>query len=84
MPRYFFQVTNGEQVLDPPNPDGVDLPGDAAARDQAAIIARDLKHAEDGPGDLPGDSWDGWFVRIVDENAQEIDSVSIADAPELS
>ena len=39
MPLYFFQLTDGEQVLD--NHQGLDLPGDAAARDDALALARD-------------------------------------------
>jgi hypothetical protein len=42
MPRYFFHLTDGEQVLD--NHKGIDLPGNAAARDDAVVLARDLKH----------------------------------------
>ena len=44
MPRYFFHLTDGKSVLD--NHKGVDLAGDAAARDDAAVLARDLKHGK--------------------------------------
>ena len=42
MPRYYFHLTDGKQVLN--NHKGIDLPGNAAARDDALALARDLKH----------------------------------------
>jgi hypothetical protein len=48
MPRYYFRLTNGKQVLD--NHKGVDLPGDAAARTDAVTLSRDLKHGAVMPG----------------------------------
>jgi hypothetical protein len=61
MPRYYFRLTNGKQVLD--NHKGVDLPGDAAARTDAVTLARDLKHG----AVMPGWEWTGWFVTIIDQ-----------------
>ena len=48
MPRYYFQLTDGKQVLN--NHQGVDLAGNAAARDDAVVLARDLKHGNAMPG----------------------------------
>jgi hypothetical protein len=42
MPRYYFHLTDGRHVLD--NHKGVDVSGNAAARDDALALARDLKH----------------------------------------
>ena len=42
MPRYYFHLTDGKQVLN--NHKGIDLSGNAAARDDALALARDLKH----------------------------------------
>jgi len=42
MPRYYFHLSNGEQVLN--NHKGIDLAGNAAAREDAMALARDLKH----------------------------------------
>jgi hypothetical protein len=42
MPRYYFLLTDGKHVLN--NHKGIDLPGNAAARDDALALARDLKH----------------------------------------
>jgi hypothetical protein len=73
MPRYYFRLTNGKQVLD--NHKGVDLPGDAAARTDAVTLARDLKHG----AVMPGWEWTGWFVMIIDQQGREVDDVPIAD-----
>ncbi|MGC1925588.1 MAG: hypothetical protein WA706_17460 [Pseudolabrys sp.] len=48
MPRYYFHLTDGKQVLS--NHKGIDLPGDAAAREDALALARDLKHGAVMPG----------------------------------
>ena len=73
MPRYYFHLTNGEQVLD--NHKGLDLPGDAAAREDAVVLARDLKHG----AAMPGWDWAGWFVVIKDQRGNKVDEVPIAD-----
>jgi hypothetical protein len=73
MPRYYFHLTDGKQVLN--NHKGVDLPGNAAARDDAVVLARDLKNG----ASLPGWNWAGWFVRVVNEHGHKLDEVPIAD-----
>jgi hypothetical protein len=73
MPRYFFRLTDGKQVLS--NHKGIDLPGDAAARDDAVVLARDLEHG----AVMPGWDWTGWFVAIVDQQGHKVDEVPIAD-----
>ena len=40
MPRYYSHFTDGKHVLN--NHKGIDLPGNAAARDDALALARDL------------------------------------------
>ena len=72
MPRYYFHLSNGEQVLN--NHKGIDLTGNAAAREDAMALARDLKH-----GAAMRD-WAGWFVTIVDQHGRKVDEVPIADA----
>lgn len=74
MPRYYFHLTNGEQVLN--NHQGLDLPGDAAARDDALALARGLKNG----AVMEGWDWDGWFINIIDERGHKIDELPIADA----
>jgi hypothetical protein len=73
MPRYFFHLTDGKQVLN--NHKGVDLAGNAAARDDAIALARNLRHG----AVMPGFHWDGWFVTIVDAHGLKVDEVSIGD-----
>ena len=71
MPRYYLRITDGKEVLK--NPKGVELAGNAAARDEALLLARQLK---DGKV-MPGRKWDGWFVAIVDQHGHEIEKVPI-------
>jgi hypothetical protein len=62
MPRYYLQLTDGEERLS--NHKGIDLPGNAAARTDALELARGLKHG----AAMPGWDWTGWFVAILDEH----------------
>ena len=71
MPRYYLQITDGSEVLE--NPKGLDLPGNAAARDEALLLASELKAGRL----MPGRQWDGWFVSIVDQQGQPVDTVPI-------
>ena len=68
MPRYYFHLTDGKQVLN--NHTGIDLPGNAAAREDALALARDLEHgwscrAGTGPAGSSS-SWMGTEVPIAD------------------
>ena len=73
MPRYYFHLSDGTKVLN--NHKGIDLSGNAAAREDALVLARDLKHG----AVMPGWDWSGWFVTIVDAHGHKVDEVSIAD-----
>ena len=73
MPRYYFHLTDGKQVLS--NHQGIDLAGPAAARENALILARDLQHGET----MPGWNWSGWQVSVVDEHGKKVDEVPIGD-----
>ena len=73
MARYFFRLTDGNQVLN--NHKGIDLPGPAAAREDAVSLARDLRLGTI----MPGFNWGGWFVLVVDEHGKKIDEVPVAD-----
>ena len=66
MPRYFFHLSDGKQVLN--NHKGIDLSGNAAAREDALVLARDLKHG----AVMPGWDWGGWFVMIVDAHGRKV------------
>jgi hypothetical protein len=76
MPRYYFHLTDGKDVLK--NSKGLELPGNAAAREEAVVLARDLK---DGKV-MPGRKWRGWSVAIIDQHGHRVDSVPIDVAPE--
>jgi hypothetical protein len=76
MPRYYFHLTDGRETLK--NQRGLDLPGNAAAREEAIILARDLKHGKV----MPGRSWAGWLVTVTDEHGHQVESVAIADVPD--
>ena len=76
MPRYYFHITNGQESLD--NSKGMDLPGNAAAREEAVVLASELRHGKV----KPGRSWQGWFVSVVDQHGHKVDSVPIADMPD--
>lgn len=73
MPLYYFRLTDGAQVLD--NQKGIELAGDAAARDDAIAFAHDVKRGVV----MKGWDWNGWFIEIVDANGQKVDQVAIAD-----
>jgi hypothetical protein len=66
VPRYYFHLTDGKQVLN--NHKGIDLSGNAAAREDALALARDLKHG----AVMPGWNWTGWFVAIVDQHGHKV------------
>jgi uncharacterized protein DUF6894 len=71
MPRFYLRITDGKDELK--GSKGLDLPGAAAAREEALLLARELK---DGKL-MPGRQWDGWFVSIIDEHGRQIDSIPI-------
>jgi hypothetical protein len=74
MPRCYFHLTDGKQVLN--NHKGIDLSGNGAAREEALALARDLKHG----AVMPGWNWTGWFVASVDQHGHMVEEVPIADA----
>jgi hypothetical protein len=76
MPRYHFHLTDGNEVLK--HAQGIELPGNAAAREEALAFARELK---DGRA-RPGRTWDGWFVEIKDDHGHRVDLVPIDLAPD--
>jgi hypothetical protein len=76
MPRYHFHLTDGKEVVE--NAQGVELPGNAAAREQALALARELR---DGKV-MPGRKWDAWFVEIKDDHGHRVDMVPIDLAPD--
>jgi len=76
MPRYYFRLTDGQEELRVP--EGLDLLGNAAAREEALRLARNLKNGKT----MPGRDWGGWFVSVVDRHGKEIDRVPINLVPD--
>ena len=73
MPRYMFRITDGNQVL--ADQEGLEMAGDAAAREEAAKFARDLQERRT----LQDRDWSGWFVSIIDENGHQLEAVPILE-----
>jgi hypothetical protein len=71
MPRYHFTLSNGHDVLE--DPDGLELPGPAAAREEGAKFANDLAEGRV----LEEQDWSGWRLLLLDQNGQEIESIPI-------
>ena len=74
--RYFFRLTDGKNELNPH--EGIELLGNAAAREEAVKFAHEIKTQKV----LPEYKWEGWFVRIVDQHGKEIDSVPLDAVPD--
>jgi len=54
------------------------LPGNATARQEAVVLASELRHGKV----TPGRNWQGWFVSVVDQHGHQVESVPIADMPD--
>lgn len=75
MPRYYFRLTDGNETL---SSKGLELPGNAAAREEALVLARKLRKGEV----MPVRDWGGWFIEIVDKHGHRVDTIPVSDAPE--
>jgi hypothetical protein len=75
MPRYYFRLVKADEVVKMPH--GMDLPGNAAAREAALAFARDLKVGKV----MSHRRWDGWRVAIVDQHGHPVDSVPVELVP---
>jgi hypothetical protein len=72
MSRYYFHLTDGNQTVD--DADGLEFAGEAAARDEARLFARDL-----ASGKVMNDrNWSGWMVAITNEAGQEVERIPVA------
>ena len=65
MPRFFFNVDNGQGARrpEPPDREGTVLSGPEQAREEAIVLAGQMLR------DLDGAFWDGgdWQLRVTDE-----------------
>jgi len=73
MPQYHVRLSNGHDVLE--DPDGLFLPGPAAARQEGAKFAKDLAEGRV----LEQQDWSGWQVKLIDESGREIESIPVID-----
>jgi hypothetical protein len=63
MPIYNFAVHNGSRLEDE---DGTELPNDAAAREYALQVARELNRNN-------GNRWNGWKMEVIEGDRQVFD-----------
>jgi hypothetical protein len=76
MPVYFFNIREGEALI--VDPEGSDLPDEAAMRAYAVDAARDLLSAAVLAGRLPLDH----AIEVTDEAGRPVLTVAYADAVE--
>ena len=73
MPRYFFNVHDGQHPVeqDPPDIDGTVLPGPEEARSAAVVLAAEMLK------DLDGKFWSGadWTMAVTDEEGATVCSL---------
>ena len=73
MPRYFFNVHDGQHPFeqDPPDEDGTVLPGSQEARSAAVVLAAEMLK------DLDGKFWSGadWTMAVTDEQGATVCSL---------
>src|SRR5262249_28952314 len=65
MPLYFFHLNFGDRVL--PDDEGVELPNQSAAREEALAVVRDLVEPKSGSNTR---RWATWFLQVADDRGQ--------------
>ena len=73
MPRFFFNIRDGESIDDP---DGMYFPDARTARLEAVRSARDIMAGDIRRGHLQLSSW----IEVTDENGEAIFAVPFAEA----
>ena len=73
MSMYYFDLYDDEKIVDC---DGTDLVDVGAAREHAAVVARELTANSFGFLDQ---SWSGWTMRVHDGGGLEVFSLAMAD-----
>ena len=76
MPRYFFNVRDGQKLF--ADSEGQDFPDVLEARSEAARTANEIMDQQALP-----DTPDGWLVDICDESGATLDTLGFADARTL-
>lgn len=73
MPRYFFDIYNGQTT---PDPEGLELPDDGAAIERAKVEARGLAAESVRGGHLVGHH----RIEVLDETRRRVGVVRFDDA----
>ena len=73
MPMYYFDLHDGETIVDT---DGTDLINVGAAREHAAGVAHELTANSIGFLDQ---NWSAWTMRVHDHSGSELFSLAMAD-----
>jgi hypothetical protein len=66
MPRFYFNFVDGQETID--DPEGIELPDEAAARKQAMDAVLDAQKTRFALAK----SWVGWSVEVVDERGNRV------------
>jgi Domain of unknown function (DUF6894) len=75
MPVYYFDLQRHGTAIDTiADPDGTELPGPAAARDHANIVARELTFQSSGFLDR---NWSVWTMSVHDGKGTELFSLEM-------
>jgi hypothetical protein len=74
MPRYFFHIADGREILDR---EGTELADDAEARAQAVMLAGGMLR------DIGCDFWNSghWRLRVVNEAGRTVCALRLAADP---
>jgi hypothetical protein len=73
MPKYYFDLRDGDTVVDS---DGTELPNVGAARAHANNVARELMFRSKG---LLNDRWSNWSMAVHDAEGEELFSFRFTD-----
>jgi hypothetical protein len=74
MPRFYFHFVDGQERIE--DPEGIELPDEAAARTQAMQAVLDAQKTRFA---LPR-NWVGWSVEVVDDRGNRILLLPISTA----
>jgi hypothetical protein len=71
MPRYFFQIIDGEEIIDD---EGTMLPGVDEARAEAIVLSGEMLR------DVGGKFWNNgaWQLRVFDEAGEKVCALTFA------
>jgi hypothetical protein len=74
MARFYFNFVYGQETIE--DPEGMELPDEAAAQQQASYAVLDIQKTKFA---LPR-NWAGWSVEVVDDHGNRILLLPISTA----